>query len=93
MITLIFFEVGATSTPIIVNGSPTLCEEVINLKGQISEAERYLDNSEKLGVTSRQLREQLGLSQVRIEKLLQIDGAVEGYKLKVKAHEIEKDSL
>ena len=70
---------------------------MINLKGQISEAERYLDNSEKLGVTSRQLREQLGLSQVevnnRIEKLLQIEGAVEGYKLKIKAHEIERDSL
>ena len=80
-----------------MNGAPTLCEGVINLKGQISEAERYLDNSEKLGVTSRQLREQLGLSQVevnnRIEKLLQIKGAVEGYNLKVKAHEIERNSL
>ena len=80
-----------------MNRAPTLCEEVINLKGQISEAERYLDNSEKLGVTSQQFREQLRLSQIEvnngIEKLLQVEGAVEGYKLKAKAHEREKDSL
>ena len=45
-----------------VNWAPISCEEVINLKGQIGEAERYLDNSEKLGVTSLQLGEQLRLS-------------------------------
>ena len=80
-----------------MNRAPSSCEEVINLKGQIIEAERYLDNSEKLGVTSRQLREQLRLYEIEvnngIEKLRQMDGAVEGYNLKIKAHERERDSL
>ena len=42
-----------------VNRAPISCEEVINLKNQIGEAERYLDNSEKLGVTILQLGEQI----------------------------------
>ena len=80
-----------------MNRAPSSCKEVINLKGQISEAERYLYNSEKLGVTSRQLREQLRLYEIEvnngIEKLRQMEGAVEGYNLKIKAHERERDSL
>ena len=76
-----------------VNRAPISCEEVIDLKGQIGEAERCLDNSEKLGLTSLQLGEQLRLIDVNkgIEKLLQLKGAVGGYKLKVKAIGIERD--
>ena len=62
-----------------MNRAPISCEEVINLNGETSEVEMYLDNSEKLGVTSLQLREQLRVSQdevnIEIEKLLQMEGA------------------
>ena len=68
-------------SPNFVNQAPISCEEITNLKGQTSDPEMYLDNSEKLGVTSLQLREQLRLSEIevnnRIKKFLQIDGAVE----------------
>ena len=57
-----------------MNRAPLSCEEVINLKGQISDAERCLDNSETLGVTRLQLGEQLINSQIEvnngIEKIL-----------------------
>ena len=60
---------------------------MINLKDQTSEAERYLDNSEKLEVTCLPLKEQMRLPQLEVnngvEKLLQMEGAVEGYKLKI----------
>ena len=80
-----------------MNWAHTSCEEVIILSGQISDAESYLGNSDKLRVTSLQLREQLKLSQIEvnngIENRLQMEGTVEGYKLKIKAFEIERDSL
>ena len=83
--------------PNIVNWAHTSWEEVIILSGQISDAESYLGNSDKLRVTSLQLEEQLKLSQIEvnngIENLLQVEGTVEGYKLKIKAFEIERDSL
>ena len=48
-------------------------------------------------MTSLQFREQLRLSHIEvnngIEKLLQMKGAVEGYKLKIKVLEIESNSL
>ena len=70
---------------IIVNRAPIFCEEMIHLKGQISKAERYLDNSEKLRVISLQFWEQLRRSQIEvnngIEKLLQKEGAIEEKKL------------
>ena len=80
-----------------MNLAPISCEELINLKGQRSEAERYLDNNEKRWVSSLKLKETLRLSQIEvsngIENFLQIERAVEGYKLKVKTLKMESDSL
>ena len=77
------------------NQAPFPYQEMINLKGQTSEAERYSDNSEKLGATSLQIRDQLKISQIEassgIEKLLQMEGAVEGNKLKIKALKLENE--
>ena len=54
-----------------------------------------MGNSDKPRVASLQIKEQQKLSQIEvnngIENLLQVEGTVEGYKLKIKAFEIERD--